>query len=119
MEREMRQLLAAVGLMATGTHCHKEAQSIVECLEQEEGTEEVVAMILAMSFMNRGKYEQAEQHLASLCSAHASLIPLAALAAGKAGLSSKAEHWLQQAANGRPQSKAFAESFSHDLRNFG
>jgi type III secretion protein G len=117
MEREIRQLLAEVGLMATGVHQHSEAESIAQSLANEEGTEQAVAMIRAMSLMNRGKYEQAEQLLTPLCSSYSSLVPFAALAAGKAGLSSKAEFWLKHAVNGSEESQVFADSFSRELRS--
>ena len=57
MERELRSLLAETALMATGIHRHEEAETIASCLESQEGTKEVVAMIRSMSLMNQGRYE--------------------------------------------------------------
>ncbi|MDF5496658.1 YscG family type III secretion protein, partial [Vibrio parahaemolyticus] len=49
MERETRQLLAEIALMATGMHRHQEANTIADGLEASSGSEETVAMIRAMS----------------------------------------------------------------------
>lgn len=89
MERELRQLLAEIALMATGMHRHQEANTITDCLEETSNSEEVVVMIRAMSLMNKGAYEEAHRLLEPLCTAYPDLISLAALAAAKAGLLSK------------------------------
>ncbi|NMU26511.1 YscG family type III secretion protein, partial [Vibrio parahaemolyticus] len=59
MERETRQLLAEIALMATGMHRHQEANTIADGLEASSGSEETVAMIRAMGLMNKGLYEEA------------------------------------------------------------
>ena len=118
MDTAMRQLLAETALMATGIHHHAAAETIADSLAQEQDTEEVVALIRAMSLMNRGKYQQAEQLLTPWCSIYPSLCPFAALAAGKAGLITNAESWLTQAEHVSPESQAFATSFSQELKNF-
>ncbi|ACY51501.1 putative type III secretion protein [Vibrio antiquarius] len=119
MEREMRQLLAEIALMATGMHRHQEANTIADGLEASSGSEETVVMIRAMSLMNKGLYEEAHQLLEPLCNAYPDLISLAALASGKAGLLSKAESWVELASQGSEESQAFAASFSQDIRNLG
>ena len=118
MNTAMRQLLAETALMATGIHHHTAAETIADSLAQEQDTAEVVAMIRAMSLMNRGKYQQAEQLLTPWCSTYPCLISFAALAAGKAGQITKAENWLIQAEQVHPESQAFATSFAQELKNF-
>ncbi|MEZ8107135.1 YscG family type III secretion protein [Vibrio genomosp. F6] len=117
MDKGMCLLLAETALMATGQHRHEEANTIAECLELQGDAEEVVAMIRSMSLMNRGLYEDAHRLLEPLCVTRPDLIGLAALAAGKAGLLSKAESWLDMALKGNEENQAFAMSFSKDLRN--
>ena len=117
MEKDMRLLLAETALMATGMHRHEEAEIIASCLESQGDTEEVVAMIRSMSLMNRGRYEEAHRLLEPVCVNSPDLVCLAALAAGKAGLASKAESWLAMASKGSEESQAFATSFSQDIRN--
>ena len=117
MEKDMRLLLAETALMATGMHRHEEAETIASCLESQGDTEEVVAMIRSMSLMNRGRYEEAHRLLEPVCVDSTDLVCLAALAAGKAGLSSKAEFWLAIASKGSEESQAFTVSFSQDIRN--
>lgn len=117
MDKDMRLLLAETALMATGLHRHEEANTIAECLESQGGAEEVVAMIRSMSLMNRGLYEDAHRLLEPFCMTYPDLISLAALAAGKAGLSSKAESWIDMASKGSEENQAFATSFSQDIRN--
>ncbi|EDP58969.1 YscG family type III secretion system chaperone [Vibrio sp. AND4] len=118
MEKDMRRLLAETALMATGIHRHEEAETIASCLESHDDTAEVVSMIRSTSLMNRGRYEEAHQLLEPMCANYPDLICLAALAAGKAGLASKAESWLAIASKGSQESQAFAMSFSQDIRNF-
>ncbi|EIA1493719.1 YscG family type III secretion system chaperone VscG [Vibrio parahaemolyticus] len=119
MERELRQLLAEIALMATGMYRHQEANTIADCLEETSNSEEVVVMIRAMSLMNKGAYEEAHRLLEPLCTAYPDLISLAALAAAKAGLLSQAERWMELAAQGSEESQAFAASFTQDIRNLG
>ena len=117
MEKDMRLLLAETALMATGMHRHEEAETIASCLESQGDTEEGVAMIRSMSLMIRGRYEEAHRLLEPVCVNSPDLVCLAALAAGKAGLASKAESWLAMASEGSEESQAFATSFSQDIRN--
>ncbi|MFH0271660.1 YscG family type III secretion system chaperone [Vibrio jasicida] len=117
MEKDMRLLLAETALIATGMHRHEEAETIASCLESQGDTEEVVAMIRSMSLMNRGRYEEAHRLLEPMCVNSPDLVCLAALAAGKAGLASKAESWLAMASKGSEENQAFATSFSQDIRN--
>ncbi|EEZ39169.1 putative type III secretion protein [Photobacterium damselae subsp. damselae CIP 102761] len=67
--------------------------------------------------MNRGRYEEAHRLLEPVCVNSPDLVCLAALAAGKAGLASKAESWLAMASKGSEENQAFATSFSQDIRN--
>ncbi|CZF86419.1 YscG family type III secretion system chaperone [Grimontia marina] len=117
MEKDMRLLLAETALMATGMHRHEEAEIIASCIESQEDTKEAVAMIRSMSLMNRGRYEDAHRFLEPLCTDYPDLVSLAALAAGKAGLTSRAESWLEMASKGSAENQAFAMSFSKDIRN--
>lgn len=113
----MRLLLAETALMATGIHCHKEAEVIAASLESQGNTEEVVAMIRSISLMNRGRYEEAHRLLEPLSVNYPNLSCFAALAAGKAGLSSKAQLWLGIASKGSDENQAFVMSFAKDTRN--
>ncbi len=117
MNKEMHLLLAEVGLMATGVHRHQEAETIAEYLDSQDVEESVVAMIRALNLMNRGLYQEAHAFLEPLCVSLPSLVSLAALAAGKAGLKSKAEYWLNIASKGSEEDQAFSMSFSQDLRS--
>lgn len=117
MEKDMRLLLAETALMATGMHCHEEAETIASCLESQGDTEEVVIMVRSMSLMNRGRYEEAHCLLEPVCVNSLDLVCLAALAAGKAGLLSKAESWLAVASKGSEENQAFVMGFSQDIRN--
>ena len=111
-DREVKKVLAHIGMTGSGYDFFKESEAICQALDSDAHFEEVVLCIRSFCLMNSAKFEEALALLEPKAEEFESLMCYVILAASKLKLASKVDIWLSRAMNSKDEAvKSFAKEY--------